>query len=102
MQHDASFKQGDEVIRATLEKMAAEKELSYHSIDLQESHPGIFVYSLRGTSKLIALREREIRYAAEPETLARFVTPRLHAIFEDLWWEKALVLMGVRNEGNAS
>ena len=69
MQHDASFKQGDEVIRATLEKMAAEKELSYHSIDLQESHPGIFVYSLRGTSKLIALREREIRYAAEPETL---------------------------------
>ena len=98
MQHDARFELGDRVIRATLVELAAEKELSYHSIDLRESHPGIYVYSLQGTRKSIALGEREIRYAAEPEALARFVTPRLRAVFEDLWWEKALVLMGVSNE----
>ena len=98
MQHDARFEQGDRVIRATLVELAAEKELRYDAIDLSETHPGIYVYSLRGTRKSIALGEREIRYAAEPKTLARFITPRLRAVFEDLWWEKALVLMGVRNE----
>lgn len=97
MGRDTRFEQGDRVIRAMLVELAAEKELSYQSIDLRESRPGIYVYSLEGTRKSIALREREIRYGAEPETLARFVTPRLRAIFEDLWWEKALVLMGVRN-----
>ena len=98
MQHDAGFKQGDEVIQETLEALAAEQDLSYDAIDLRESHPGIYVYSLRGTRKSIALREREIRYAAESETLARFVTPRLRAVFKDLWWEKALVLLGVKNK----
>ncbi len=78
--------------------MAAEQDLSFDAIDLRESHPGIYVYSLRGTRKSIALREREIRYAAESETLARFVTPRLRAVFKDLWWEKALVLLGVKNK----
>ncbi|TDI35864.1 MAG: hypothetical protein E2P02_26830 [Acidobacteria bacterium] len=98
MQHDAGFKQGDEVIRETLEELAAEQDLSYEAIDLRESRPGIYVYSLRGTRKSIAFREREIRYAAKSETLARFVTPRLRAVFKDLWWEKALVLMGVKNK----
>ena len=45
------------VIRETLEEMAAEQDLSFDAIDLRESHPGIYVYSLRGTRKSIALRE---------------------------------------------
>ena len=97
-QQGERFEQGDRIIRATLVELAAEKELSHQGIELRESHPGIYVYSLRGTRKSIALREREIRYAAEPETLARFVTPRLRAVFKDIWWEKALVLMGVKNK----
>ena len=47
MEHDAGFKQGDEVIRKTLEELAAEQDLSYEAIDLRESRPGIYVYSLR-------------------------------------------------------
>ena len=99
MARDSRFAQGDRIIRKVLLELAARNELTHDGIDVHETRPGVHVYSLVRTSKSIALREREIRYAAEPDTLARFVTPRLRAMFEDLWWEQALVLMDIRDKG---
>ena len=96
MVRDSSFTAGDEAIRDALVELAAKNEIVVSGIDRDEPHPGVFVYSLRGSSKSVAFREREIRLAAEPSTCARFVTPRLHAVFEETWWYQALVLMGFR------
>ena len=96
MVRDGSFTKGDETIRNALTELAERNEIAFSAVDRDQPHRGVFVYSLRGTTKSVAFREREIRLAAEPSTCARFVTPRLRAVFEGTWWYQALVLMGLR------
>lgn len=95
-ERDDRFVQGDRIIRASLVSLAQQSGVRHRGIDLHQPYPGNYLYRLLGTEKSIALRAKEIRYAADPERRAKLVTPRLRAMFKELWWEQALVLLGWR------
>lgn len=52
-----------------------------------------FIYSLHGQEKSVSFRERELRSIAERDALSKRVELRLEAMFEEIWWRQALVLM---------
>jgi len=89
---------GDAVIRSVLASLAASKAVSHAGIELHEHPRGVYTYTLLGTAKSVSLREREIRYAADAAKRAP-VLARLDAMFEELWWGQALVLLGLRGIG---
>ncbi len=103
MDTDDGFSKGHRVIQKKLEELAAERGLSYESIDFRArehraGNPRVYVYRLEGTRKCISLRAREIRLAAEPAKMEKYIAPRLEAMFEDSWWRKSVVLMRRRKE----
>lgn len=89
------FSKGDAAIRSKLEEIAIRHGTVYSGIDLTDD----YVYRLRGTSQSIAFRAKDICSAADPEIFTRRIAPRLEAMFEELWWRQAVILMaGVKAE----
>lgn len=95
---DPSFERGDAVIRRRLEELASSRGLGGVRVARRSALPGepalaAYEYYLVGTERAISLRAREVRLASEPETMRRYLEPRLEAVFEDIWWRKSVVLM---------
>lgn len=90
---DPRFTGGDRAIREKLEELAADRGVVHEGVALVNDEHGGYVYRLRGTTKSISLRAREVRLAADPETMKRRLEPRLEAMFEEVWWQQAVVLM---------
>ena len=98
MTADESFFTGDQAIRKRLEELATENGLGVETVErmagpYSSSDHEYFVYVLRGTTKSVTLRASEIRLSADPVKLAEQIEPRLKAMFEEIWWQKAVILM---------
>jgi hypothetical protein len=98
MAQDDSFFEGDQAIKRRLEELATESGLGVETIERIAAPYGssdheYFVYGLRGTTKSVTLRASEIRLSADPFKLAERIEPRLKAMFEEMWWQKAVILM---------
>ena len=98
MVEDNRFFEGDQAIRKRLGELATASGLEVETIDrtagpYSSSDHEYFVYGLRGTTKSVTLRASEIRLSADPVKLAERIEPRLKAMFEEIWWQKAVILM---------
>lgn len=89
MKQDDRFRRGDAAIRERLRESASRHGTVYERIELTPD----CVYLLRGSSHSIAFRAKDIRSAADPEIFSRRIAPRLEAMFEELWWRQAVILM---------
>ena len=92
------FRDGDRAIRRRLEVLATESGIRFETVDrvacrYGSSDVNVFVYRLCGTTKSVTLRASEIRLSADPVQLAERIEPRLKAMFEEIWWRKAVILM---------
>ena len=96
VERDDVFACGDEAIRARLIELAREKGVRGEGVDRRESDlAGVrsYVYALKGTPLSVSLGFRDIQRAAEPDSMKRFVEPRLVAIFEETWWAQSVVFL---------
>jgi hypothetical protein len=95
------FAAGDAAIRDRLTKLALSRGIEHASVTRQVRELGgpsltVYEYRLVGTERSISLRGRDVRLASEPDTMRRYIEPRLKAVFEDIWWRKSIVLMAAR------
>jgi len=90
------FDRGDAVIRVRLLELARENGVRVDRVARCESHLAgstVYVYRLAGTSLSVSLRSRDVRHAARPDSMQRFIEPRLASLFPGTWWGQSLVLL---------
>ena len=93
---DERFLKGNAVIQQKLAELAARMGMGHESVERRDNDSESYVYSLRGlrgVTRSVAFRAKDIRSAAVAETFQSRIEPRLEAMFEDLWWRRAVILM---------
>ena len=88
-----AFSEGDGAIRARLDELARSRGLAGRAIELRETELQSYEYRVEGTDLSVAFRAKEIRAASDPDVLSRRIEPRLRAMFEEIWWRQAVILM---------